>query len=95
MKTKSFLTLITVNRISVIVPLFIWMIMSLACAEDVTLTEARWTSMGVHPGANGHVRAMIADDSGMLYVGGFFSTIDDLHANSIAKWDGNRWSFPW
>jgi hypothetical protein len=59
---------------------------------DPTITDADWVSMGHVPGVNGTVKALIADISGNLYVGGSFSVAGGAIANNIAKWDGNTWS---
>jgi len=60
---------------------------------DPTFSDANWVSVNTAiPGANGPVNTSAIDDSGNLYVGGYFTVIADTLANSIAKWDGTRWT---
>lgn len=50
----------------------------------------KWESV---PGSfDGRIRAISKDNQGNLYVGGEFTTIDNITANYIAKWDGSNWS---
>lgn len=39
----------------------------------------------------GTINALAIAPNGDLYVAGYFSHIDDVPANSIARWDGTRW----
>ncbi|MBI3415083.1 MAG: hypothetical protein HY043_07155 [Verrucomicrobia bacterium] len=57
-----------------------------------TFTDANWSSMGGLPGANQHVLAAVVDDSGNLYIAGYFSLVGDVLANRVAKWDGKKWT---
>src|SRR5204863_345530 len=59
---------------------------------DPTFSDANWISMGGIPGANGEVVAAVVDGSGNLYIGGYFTLVDEVIANSIAKWNGSSWS---
>lgn len=59
---------------------------------DPTFSDVNWVSMGGLFGANGPIYAIVADDSGNLYVGGDFTIAGDVFANRVAKWDGSRWS---
>jgi hypothetical protein len=59
---------------------------------DPTFSDANWISMGSVPGADGGVYAIAADGSGNIYIGGYFSTVGDINASGIAKWDGSTWS---
>ena len=56
-----------------------------------------WSSFGSSPieslgGLYAEVIALEANDDGILYAGGSFSTAGGKPANNIAKWDGNSWS---
>ncbi len=62
---------------------------------------ARWDGSSWHALGNGvsswyqgsyTVRALACNDSGNLYVGGFFDTAGSIIAHNIAKWDGSAWS---
>ncbi len=54
--------------------------------------DAGWSSMNPEiPGTDGEVRSMVFKD-GNLYIGGDFTVVQSVKANSIAKWDGNLWS---
>src|SRR6185436_19755813 len=57
----------------------------------VTFSNANWTS-GDEPGADGPVFATAVDVSGNLYVGGYFTTVGNVFATNIAKWNGSSWS---
>src|ERR1044072_8450427 len=57
-----------------------------------TFSDANWASLGGFPGANGSVRATAVDGSGNLYIGGSFTVVGDVFANSVAKWNGTNWS---
>src|SRR5437764_1090061 len=57
-----------------------------------TFSDANWTTMGSQPGASGPVFATPVDSSGNLYIGGSFSTVGNVFATNIAKWNGSSWS---
>jgi hypothetical protein len=59
---------------------------------DPTFSDANWVSMGTLPGVDGGVTAAVTDNSGNLYIGGFFTAVGDVVANGIAKWNGSSWS---
>ncbi|MEW6159676.1 MAG: choice-of-anchor D domain-containing protein, partial [Verrucomicrobiota bacterium] len=62
---------------------------------DPTFSDEDWSSLGGIPGVAGgigRVRAAAVDGSGNLYIGGHFTSVGDVQASNIAKWDGNRWS---
>ena len=59
---------------------------------DPTFSDANWVSMGGVPGANGTVNVIAADGAGSLYIGGNFTTVGDVIATNIAKWNGSSWS---
>ena len=60
---------------------------------DPTFSDANWVSLNPGlPGANGTVSAIAVDGSGNVYVGGYFTVIGNVAANSIAKWSGSAWS---
>ncbi len=58
---------------------------------DPTFSDANWISMGGIPGPNGLVFATVVAGSGDLYIGGYFTVVGDVIANSIAKWNGSNW----
>src|ERR1043165_4472479 len=62
------------------------------CLHAATFSDANWASMGGYPGANGSLRATVVDGSGNLYIGGSFTMVGDVFANSVAKWNGTNWS---
>ena len=52
-------------------------------------------SLGGQPGTNGTVNSFVVFDDGSgaaLYVGGSFSTVGGVQAESIARWDGVQWT---
>ncbi len=54
-----------------------------------------WKPGDGHPGLDGNVRAMAVFDDGSgpaLFLGGNFSTAEDVAVNNIVKWDGQNWS---
>lgn len=57
-----------------------------------TFSDANWSSMGGIPGADRSVFAVVVDGSGNLYIGGSFNLAGEVVANSVAKWDGDRWT---
>ncbi len=62
----------------------------LFAGQPIDLRDAQWVSMGGTPGADGAVKATVADGSG-LYIGGSFSTVGDALATNVARWNGTRW----
>lgn len=42
--------------------------------------------------ANARVLAVVSDAAGNIYIGGEFTTVGNVAANNIAKWDGSKWS---
>jgi hypothetical protein len=59
---------------------------------DPTFSDANWVTMNPSiPGTDGTVYAAVADASGNLYIGGDFTLVGALAANSIAKWNGLSW----
>ena len=52
--------------------------------------EQSWSAVGNGGGVEGHINVMktIGDK---LYMGGNFSSVDGVAANSIISWDGNQW----
>lgn len=59
---------------------------------DPTFSDANWIGMGGLPGANGPVRAAVADGSGNVYIGGSFTAVGEVSAANIARWNGSAWS---
>ncbi|MCI1187887.1 T9SS type A sorting domain-containing protein [Hymenobacter sp. DH14] len=61
---------------------------------------ARWTGTNWAPlgsgvngaGTGGSVDVITISSSGMLYAGGYFSTIGGVAANHIAQWNGTSWA---
>ena len=58
---------------------------------DPTFSDADWMGFTGSIGPDDHVRAMVMDGSGNLYVAGSFIHCGGMVVNHIAKWDGNRW----
>jgi hypothetical protein len=58
---------------------------------DPTFSDANWVSMGGIPGADYTVSAAVVDGAGNLYIGGEFSVVGNVFANSIAEWNGSTW----
>ena len=56
---------------------------------DPTFTDENWVSI---PAASSIVRAIVADGSGNVYIGGNFRVVGGVTANYIAKWNGSAWS---
>ena len=52
-----------------------------------------WDDQFGLPGTSGGVAAVACDGAGNLYVGGSFTAVGRVYANSIAKWNGTSW-FP-
>src|SRR5262245_33492972 len=63
-----------------------------ALSFAATFSDTNWISMGGLPGANGTVSAAVLDASGNLYIGGAFTSVGDVAATNIAKWNGSSWS---
>src|SRR6266851_8127610 len=60
---------------------------------DPTFSDANWISMNPSiPGADSTVYAAVVDVSGNLYIGGSFTVVGGVIANSIAKWNGSSWT---
>lgn len=59
---------------------------------DPTFSDVDWVSLGGLRGADARVRALVADGSGDLYIGGEFKFIGTVSASYIAKWNGSGWS---
>lgn len=59
---------------------------------DPTFSDANWVSMGGYPGVDGAVYAAVVDDSGNLYIGGYFTAVGGIIATNVAKWNGTNWS---
>lgn len=59
---------------------------------DPTFSDADWVSMGGLAGTDNIVRAVVADESGNLFIAGGFTAVGETLANRIAKWDGSEWS---
>lgn len=53
-------------------------------------SDTAWVIIGEIP--NGHVNDLACDSSGNLYVCGKFDFIGGIGSNSVAKWDGTKWS---
>ena len=51
-----------------------------------------WDTAFTLNGADNGVRAVVADGAGNFYIGGWFTSINDLQVSGIAKWDGTSWS---
>jgi hypothetical protein len=51
-----------------------------------------WSKLGAGGGANNSVSALVLDASGNLYAGGWFTTMDGVNMNRVAKWNGTAWS---
>ena len=59
---------------------------------DPTFSDANWVSMSGDQGVNDYVGAMAVDGAGNVYIGGEFTTVNDIIVNGIARWDGSSWS---
>jgi len=60
---------------------------------DPTISDADWISIGGQFfGVNDNVYTIAVDDSGNVYIGGYFTSAGGVTANYIAKWDGSVWS---
>src|SRR5438874_1968203 len=53
-----------------------------------SFSDANWTSIG----ATGPVFAAVTDGSGSLYIGGSFTTVGNVFATNVARWNGTSWS---
>jgi hypothetical protein len=47
---------------------------------------------GSEGGMNKAVDGLAVDQNGILYAGGYFTSIGEVSANHIARWDGTEWS---
>src|SRR5258708_806171 len=78
----------------------IYCAVALGIASSLTLsaaaadfTDANWISLNPSiPGADNPVNAAVVDNSGNLYIGGFFRVAGGVTANRISKWNGSSWS---
>ena len=70
------------------------MVLSGAASAQTGLpaNSPHWLSMGGIPGTNRTVLCSTVDKAGNLYVGGEFTTINDLRSFGVAKWDGVKWT---
>ncbi|HSY43984.1 MAG TPA: hypothetical protein VK811_08720, partial [Candidatus Acidoferrum sp.] len=60
---------------------------------DPTFSDANWVVLNTGiSGVNGEVYAMVADNSGNVYVGGDFNAAGAVPVVGIAKWNGRVWS---
>jgi len=60
---------------------------------DPTFSDVNWVSINSSiPGADSFVNAAVMDDSGNLYIGGYFTVVGGVVANFVAKWNGSNWS---
>src|ERR1043166_7620000 len=71
---------------------FAVVISSCSKLSAATFNDADWVSLGGVRGANGQVRAAVADGLGNVYIGGDFTVVGDVVANHIAQWKGRSWS---
>src|SRR5439155_570044 len=53
-----------------------------------SFSDANWTSIG----ATGPVFAAVTDGLGALYIGGSFTTVGNVFATNVARWNGTSWS---
>lgn len=52
----------------------------------------QWNQWGNGGGVDGHVNVMKKNDDGtLLFLGGDFTNVDGIEANSIIAWDGESW----
>ena len=54
--------------------------------------DEHWSDEFAATGIDLVVYALVTDNQGNVYVGGAFTTIENLVVNHIAKWDGSAWS---
>src|SRR5262245_36356876 len=60
---------------------------------DPIFSDANWLGISsCIPGTDGAVNAAVLDDSGNLYIGGYFTVAGGVVVNFIAKWNGSSWS---
>ena len=71
---------------------------------DPTFSDSNWvdmwggefgvtvTSYANNANNNGVIRAIVADGSGNIYIGGGFTKAGGIAVNRIAKWNGSTWS---
>jgi len=55
-------------------------------------SDVYWDDQFALPGTDGSVRAVAADGSGNVYIGGDFTAVGAVPANRIARWNGTTWS---
>lgn len=63
---------------------------------STTSTQAQngvdpWSALDPASTFDGSVYAIVEDDAGHVYVGGYFTHVGDLAVNSLAMWDGSSW----
>jgi hypothetical protein len=54
--------------------------------------DEKWDDQFFLTGSNENGIRIIIADGNTLYVGGDFTTIGNISANNVAKWDGSSWS---
>jgi hypothetical protein len=62
---------------------------------DPTITDADWVAMvGDYKTiiTDGAVTSLALSNSGTLYIGGYFTVINNASAKGVAKWDGSTWT---
>jgi hypothetical protein len=62
-----------------------------APAAPAVAGDEFWDARFSVPGTDGQVMAVLVV-SGQVYIGGFFSVVDKVAANNVARWDGTAWS---
>jgi hypothetical protein len=67
----------------------------LTCSSPSSASPAAaddgWDDRFYRAGMNDWVNTFVLDETGDLYVGGYFTTAGDVTVNHIARWDGERW----
>ncbi len=64
---------------------------SLVSTNLHTWNGKSWKLLGTVPG-DGGIREMILDLENNLYVGGYFSRVNDTETGPLARWNGSEWS---
>jgi len=64
----------------------------LRAGNNEKLVETGWSGLDGLPGVDGYVHCIAADNSGNIFVGGYFTLAGNTLANSIAVWDGIAWN---
>lgn len=59
---------------------------------DPTFSDANWASLGAWNSNGEIVKAVAADGSGNVYIGGDFNSAGGIAATNIAQWNGSSWS---